>query len=88
MRMYYKNVPVFPDVGSMTTLCPGMSFPSFSASSTMRLAMRSLTEPPAEVYSTFPTEYSDKAVQQEPKERAYTHGDCIEGLPPSLCGLA
>lgn len=39
----------------MTTLLPGMSSPSFSASSTMRFAIRSLTEPPADMYSTFPT---------------------------------
>ena len=49
------HAPVLPEVGSMTTLFPGMSFPSFSAASTMALAIRSLTEPPAEVYSTFAT---------------------------------
>ena len=39
----------------MTTLCPGISLPSFSASSTMRFAILSLTEPPALGYSTLPT---------------------------------
>ncbi len=39
----------------MTTLYPGVSLPSRSASSTMRFAILSLTDPPAEVYSTFPT---------------------------------
>ena len=32
-----------------------MSFPSLSASSTIRFAIRSFTDPPADVYSTFPT---------------------------------
>ena len=49
------GTPVFPDVGSMTTLCPGMRVTSFSASSTMRFAMRSLTEPPDDMNSVFPT---------------------------------
>ena len=50
-----SNVPVFPEVGSMTTLVPGISFPSCSATSTMRFAIRSLTLPPADVYSSLPT---------------------------------
>ena len=51
-----EDEPVFPEVGSMTTLCPGMSFPSCSATSTMRFAILSFTEPPGEVHSSFPTE--------------------------------
>lgn len=39
----------------MTTLLLGISMPSFSASKTIRLAMRSLTDPPAEKNSVFPT---------------------------------
>ena len=39
----------------MTTLFPGMSLPSASAASTIRFAIRSLTEPPADVYSSLPT---------------------------------
>lgn len=54
-----ENIPVFPDVGSITTLLPGISFPSRSAASTMAFAMRSLTDPPADMYSTFPTAQKD-----------------------------
>ena len=50
-----QYVPVFPEVGSMTTLLPGISFPSFSAASTMAFAIRSFTDPPADVNSTFAT---------------------------------
>jgi hypothetical protein len=50
------DAPVFPEVGSMTTLCPGISFPSCSATSIMRFAILSFTEPPGEVHSNFPTE--------------------------------
>eukprot|EP00732_Lithocolla_globosa_P001553 Lithocolla_globosa_v1_NODE_793_length_3272_cov_24.216661.p3 type:complete len:140 gc:universal NODE_793_length_3272_cov_24.216661:1843-1424(-) len=39
-------MPVFPEVGSIMVV-PGFKTPLRSASSTMRLAMRSLTEPPA-----------------------------------------
>jgi hypothetical protein len=49
------NAPVFPEVGSMTVFCPGMSLPSSSAISTIRFAILSLTEPPGETYSSFPT---------------------------------
>jgi hypothetical protein len=42
----------------MTTLLPGISFPSLSAASTMAFAILSLTEPPAEVNSSLPTEDS------------------------------
>jgi hypothetical protein len=52
------NAPVFPEVGSMTTLCPGISLPSRSAISTIRVAILSFTEPPGETYSNFPTEVS------------------------------
>lgn len=48
-------LPVLPDVGSITTLFPGISFPSASAASTIALAILSLTEPPTDVYSSFPT---------------------------------
>jgi hypothetical protein len=48
-------MPVLPDVGSMTTLRPGTSTPSRSAASTMALAIRSLTDPPADGNSTLPT---------------------------------
>ena len=51
-----RDSPVFPEVGSMTTLFPGMSFPSCSATSIMRFAILSFTEPPGEVHSSFPTE--------------------------------
>lgn len=47
---------MFPDVGSITTLLPGMSFPSASATSTIRFAILSFTEPPADIYSTFATD--------------------------------
>ena len=56
VELEQQNVPVFPEVGSMTTLCPGMSFPSCSATSIIRFAILSFTEPPAEVYSSFPTD--------------------------------
>ena len=46
---------MLPEVGSMTTLCPGTSFPSFSAASTMAFAILSLTEPPTERHSSLPT---------------------------------
>ena len=46
---------MLPDVGSMTTLFPGTSLPSFSAASTIAFAIRSLTEPPAETNSSLPT---------------------------------
>lgn len=41
-----SDVPVLPEVGSMRT-SPGLMRPDFSASSTILLPMRSLTEPPA-----------------------------------------
>ena len=47
--------PVLPEVGSITTLNPGLSRPSFSAASTIRFAILSFTDPPADMYSTFPT---------------------------------
>lgn len=47
--------PVLPDVGSMTTLFLGINFPSVSATSTIRLAILSFTDPPEDIYSTFPT---------------------------------
>ena len=43
--------PVLPEVGSTMTL-PGPSLPCCSAVSTIRRAMRSLTEPPGFRYST------------------------------------
>ena len=46
---------MLPDVGSMTTLFPGTNFPSASATSTIRLAILSFTDPPEDIYSTFPT---------------------------------
>ena len=49
------DVPVLPDVGSITTLFPGINLPSRSASSTIRFAILSLTEPPDETNSTFAT---------------------------------
>lgn len=51
---------MLPEVGSITTLFPGMSLPSFSAASTMALAILSLTDPPADVYSTLPTVENDE----------------------------
>jgi hypothetical protein len=50
-----RPMPVLPEVGSMTTLLPGINLPWRSASSTMALAMRSLTEPPEDMNSTLPT---------------------------------
>src|SRR4051812_10877848 len=47
-------VPVLPDVGS-TIVPPGLSRPSCSAASTMRIATRSLIEPPGLKYSTLAT---------------------------------
>ena len=44
------SIPVFPEVGSMS-VAPGFSLPSFSASSTIRSAIRSFTLPPALKYS-------------------------------------
>ncbi|KAI3619946.1 pyridoxal phosphate-dependent enzyme [Moniliophthora roreri] len=44
----------------MTTLLPGISFPSLSAASTIAFAIRSLTEPPEDIYSTLPTERVDR----------------------------
>ena len=55
------HVPVLPDVGSMTTLFPGTNFPSASATSTIRLAILSFTDPPEDIYSTFPTTQSKVA---------------------------
>lgn len=49
------STPVLPLVGSITMLLSGISTPSFSASRTIRLAMRSLTDPPTEKNSVFPT---------------------------------
>src|SRR6266568_1633094 len=43
--------PVFPDVGSMI-VPPGRSAPEASAASTIRSAIRSLTDPPGLMYST------------------------------------
>ena len=57
-----SELPVLPDVGSITTLLPGIRVPSFSAASTMALAILSLIEPPADMYSTFAT---IKAVRRE-----------------------
>jgi hypothetical protein len=52
----------------MTTLWPGMSFPSCSATSIIRFAILSLTEPPAEVYSSFPTD-TDLGLREDPNMR-------------------
>lgn len=54
--------PVLPDVGSITTLLPGISFPSCSATSIIRFAIRSFTEPPADVYSSLPTIHDDWSI--------------------------
>src|SRR6187399_3153049 len=43
-------MPVLPEVGS-TIVPPGLSLPSRSAASIMRLAMRSLLDPPGFTYS-------------------------------------
>ena len=47
-----RPMPVLPDVGSMI-VAPGFSFPAFSADSIMFMAMRSLTDPPGFIPSTF-----------------------------------
>ena len=46
-----RPTPVFPEVGS-TMVPPGRSAPEASAASTIRSAIRSLTEPPGLKYST------------------------------------
>ena len=66
-----KDAPVLPEVGSMTTLFPGMSLPSFSAAITMALAILSLTDPPAEKNSTLATREASEALKQGP--RGHTH---------------
>ena len=48
-------MPVLPEVGSMM-VSPGLSWPFFSASSTILRAILSLTEPPALKNSHFATE--------------------------------
>jgi len=50
--------PVLPLVGS-TMVPPGPSRPAFSASSTMRSAMRSFTLPPGLKYSTLASTVAD-----------------------------
>lgn len=52
-------IPVFPDVGSIIVQ-PGVNRPCSSASSTMRKAMRSLTDPPGLKNSTFASEKIEK----------------------------
>src|SRR4051794_30371809 len=47
-----RPMPVLPEVGSMM-VPPGLSFPVFSASSTIESAMRSLIEPPGFARSLF-----------------------------------
>src|SRR5215211_3638882 len=49
-----RPVPVLPEVGSMI-VPPGFSRPSASAASTIRIATRSLIEPPGLKYSTLAT---------------------------------
>ena len=46
-----RPTPVLPEVGS-TIVPPGWSSPEASAASTIRSAMRSLTDPPGLKYST------------------------------------
>ena len=46
-----RPIPVLPEVGS-TMVPPGVNSPLFSAASTMRSAIRSLTDPPGLKYST------------------------------------
>ena len=71
---YKTHSPVFPDVGSMTILLPGMSVPSFSAASIIAFAIRSLTDPPAEKNSTLPTVIQN---QFSSAVAEFTHRDCI-----------
>ncbi len=59
LKSVSKNVPVFPDVGSMM-VSPSFSSPFFSASSTILRAMRSLTLPPALKNSHFATGKEEK----------------------------
>ena len=56
-------VPVFPDVGSIM-VSPGFSNPLFSASSTMRRATLSFTDPPALKNSHFATIYTCKGQRE------------------------
>ena len=49
------HAPVLPALGSMTTFLPGINFPSTSATSIIRLAILSFTDPPEDIYSSFAT---------------------------------
>lgn len=57
-----RDVPVLPEVGSMRT-SPGLMRPCFSASSTILLPMRSLTEPPELKNSHLATVYTRALAQ-------------------------
>ena len=63
-------MPVLPLVGS-TIVPPGCSAPEASASSIIRTAMRSFTEPPGLKYSTFATTV---AAMPSVTERSRTSG--------------
>jgi hypothetical protein len=49
--------PVLPEVASMIVVFPGTILPVLSASSTMRAAILSLTDPPTDRNSTLATEW-------------------------------
>ena len=56
MKLKSHILPVLPEVGSMRTETPGVISPFFSASSTIRNAIRSLILPPALKNSHLPSE--------------------------------
>mmetsp|Transcript_15655 Transcript_15655/g.28086 ORF Transcript_15655/g.28086 Transcript_15655/m.28086 type:complete len:216 (-) Transcript_15655:3-650(-) len=51
--MKAKAIPVFPEVGSTSTVCPGVIFPAFSASRIIERPIRSLTELIGSMLSSF-----------------------------------
>ena len=65
--------PVLPEVGS-TIVPPGRSSPHASAASTIRSAMRSLTEPPGLKYSTFASTAVRPRRHSRVTERSRTSG--------------
>lgn len=62
---------MLPEVGSMRTLCPGTSLPSFSAASTMAFAILSLTEPPTDIHSSLPTREEKGVCGSEQRARRW-----------------
>ena len=59
---------MFPDVGAIM-VSPGFKIPSLSASSTIRMPMRSFTDPPGLKNSHFPTATALSIQEAAKKER-------------------